>query len=206
MISRALILCLPVLCFSSAAFAGAPITQEEIDVAQKKWGGAIVSIGKAYERQEDYKALARAKVEELYAYGLGDVAFKPTKASEQQFRPTLDEAVSYFVQGVVPEDKGFALQPWSKVRFENKSVVLNDCNAIAMGNYFFTDANSGEEVKVEYTFGYLKDTQGRLRIFLHHSSLPYTKHSPGKNLTSELNLAHHSRNPVSLRPSMPSLQ
>ncbi len=40
-----------------------------------------------------------------------------------------------------------------------------------MGNYFFTDAE-GSEVKVEYTFGYVQDEVGALRINLHHSSIP----------------------------------
>jgi hypothetical protein len=40
-----------------------------------------------------------------------------------------------------------------------------------MGNYFFT-APDGAEVKVEYTFGYIQDDDGRLRIQLHHSSMP----------------------------------
>ena len=41
-------------------------------------------------------------------------------------------------------------EPWTNVRFENASVILNEKSAIAMGNYFFTETN-GNEVKVEYT-------------------------------------------------------
>lgn len=44
-----------------------------------------------------------------------------------------------------------------------------------MGNYYFTDANTNKEIKVEYTFGYIKDKDGNLKINLHHSSLPYAK-------------------------------
>ena len=40
-----------------------------------------------------------------------------------------------------------------------------------MGNYFFTD-QEGSEVKVEYTFGYVEDGDAKLRIYLHHSSMP----------------------------------
>ncbi|MEL1237112.1 MAG: hypothetical protein VXA61_10600, partial [Candidatus Neomarinimicrobiota bacterium] len=71
------------------------------------------------------------------------------------------------------EDKGFALQPWTNVRFENASVILNEDSAIAMGNYFFTETN-GNEVKVEYTFGYFLDNNDNLKINLHHSSLPFS--------------------------------
>merc|ERR1711988_15146 len=40
-----------------------------------------------------------------------------------------------------------------------------------MGNYFFTDPD-GNDVKVEYTFGYFL-AGSDLRINLHHSALPY---------------------------------
>ena len=43
---------------------------------------------------------------------------------------------------------------------------------MAMGNYFFTDPE-GAEVKVEYSFGYVLDGQGEVKIVLHHSSVPY---------------------------------
>ncbi|WP_211248384.1 hypothetical protein [Thermodesulfobacterium hydrogeniphilum] len=99
--------------------------------------------------------------------------FKPTKASVKQFRLTKEEAISYFVGGVVPEDHGFALQPWSKVRFEPAGFVIGKDLAVTMGNYYFTDANTGKEVKAEYSFGYKRAKDGRLVIILHHSSFPY---------------------------------
>ncbi len=46
--------------------------------------------------------------------------------------------------------------------------------AIALGNYYFTPANGGGEVKVEYTFAYTKDKDGKLRIIGHGSHLPYS--------------------------------
>ena len=113
---------------------------------------------------------------ELYAFDLGDVLFKPTKAEKKQFRLEADGAKSYFIGGNIKfdEDKGFALQPWQSVKFENASVVLNETHALAMGNYFFTDL-SGIMVKVEYTFGYIRGNNGNLKINLHHSSLPFKK-------------------------------
>lgn len=100
--------------------------------------------------------------------------FKPTKCELQQFRPTKYEALSYFIAGdnrTCKEDKGFAIQPWTKVRFKNSGLILDDKRAIAMGNYFFTDLD-GNEAKVEYTFGY-KLVGPELKIDLHHSSFPY---------------------------------
>merc|ERR1711874_847148 len=61
-------------------------------------------------------------------------------------------ALSYFVGANTdyPEDKGFALKPWTGVRFENNGVLLEGTTALAQGNYFFTDTD-GKETKVEYT-------------------------------------------------------
>jgi hypothetical protein len=99
--------------------------------------------------------------------------FKPTLAAVEQFRPTFEQALSYFVasNNACPEDKGFAIKGWTKVRFENTDIILDGSTALAMGNYFFTPPK-GEEVKVEYTFGYVLDDAGALRINLHHSSMP----------------------------------
>lgn len=149
------------------------ITREEIINAQNTWGNAIVAIGKKSQDGEDFEGLAEQTVDNLYAYDEGNVLFKPTLASEQQFRLTEEDALSYFVGGDIPEDKGFALQPWSNVRFENAAFSLNCKTALAMGNYYFTDAKTGEETKVEYSFGYIRNTDGKLLIILQDSSLPF---------------------------------
>ena len=149
------------------------ITEKEVIKAQETWANAIVEIGKAYKEKGDYKTVAANTVDNLYGYDEGKVLFKPTKAAEGQFRLTEEDALSYFVKGKISEDKGFALQPWSKVRFENAGVSVSCSDAVAMGNYYFTDANTNKETKVEYTFGYRKSEDGKLLIDLHHSSLPF---------------------------------
>lgn len=155
-----------------AALAAA-LTEEDVHAAQQQWGAGIVAIGEAYQNDGDYAAAAQEVLDSLYGYAYGPVLFKPTKAAEVPFRLSEKEAHSYFVGGIVEEDKGFALQPWSAVRFENADILLDDDSALAMGHYYFTDAESGDEVKVEYAFGYFKDEEGTVRIHLHHSSLPY---------------------------------
>ena len=150
-----------------------PITEAEVSEAQEIWGSGIVAIGQAYLDGGDYAAVAADHVDTLYNYGEGGVLFKPTKAAEEQFRLTEDEALSYFVGGSVPEDTGFALQPWTAVRFENADIITSEDSAVAMGNYFFTDGATGNEVKVEYTFGYVRGDDGDLLINVHHSALPY---------------------------------
>ncbi|RJU80407.1 MAG: phosphoribosyl-AMP cyclohydrolase [Candidatus Poseidoniales archaeon] len=151
----------------------AMVTVAEVEKAQQAWGEGIVAISAAHGSGEDYVGRATTHVESLYAYGMSPVLFKPTMAAVQQFRPTFDEALSYFTasNGACPEDTGFAIQGWTKVRFDNQNMILNESSAIAMGNYFFTSPE-GNEVKVEFTFGYMRDSNGALRINVHHSSLP----------------------------------
>ena len=149
------------------------VTLGDVEDAQKAWGEGIVAIATAHSTGGDYVEVARNHVETLYAYGLTAVLFKPTLAAIEQFRPTFDQALSYFVasNNECSEDKGFAIKGWTHVRFENSDVILGESTALAMGNYFFT-APDGDEVKVEYTFGYMVDSVGNLRIQLHHSSMP----------------------------------
>lgn len=150
------------------------ITEKQIAAAQKAWGNGIVKIGKLKDNSAAANMAALEHLDNLYAYDTVKVLFKPTKAADIQFRDTKDKALSYFVTGEIPEDTGFALQPWTNVRFENHATSIHGETAIAMGNYYFT-TTAGDEVKVEYSFGYLCDEDGNLKIFLHHSSLPYSK-------------------------------
>ena len=45
---------------------------------------------------------------------------------------------------------------------------------IAMGSYDFTCATTGNVATVEYIFGYKRSKDGKSRIFLHRSSIPYS--------------------------------
>ena len=145
----------------------------DVEKAQQAWGDGIVAIAAAHSTGGDFVGIATNHVNTLYAYQMGPVLFKPTLAAVDQFRPTFETALSYFVasNGACPEDKGFAIKGWTNVRFDNSDVIIDGNTALAMGNYFFTDPD-GSEVKVEYTFGYIQDDDGNLRIQLHHSSMP----------------------------------
>ena len=151
------------------------VTVADVENAQLAWGDGIVAIASAHKTGGDYVQIARNHVETLYAYDMTPVLFKPTFAAIDQFRPTFDSALSYFVasNNECPEDNGFAINGWTKVRFENTNIIVDETTALAMGNYFFTTPE-GDEVKVEYTFGYIIDSSGNLRIQLHHSSMPAT--------------------------------
>ena len=151
------------------------ITNEEVKKIQNTWGEGVVKIGSLKNNRIECEKFTSEFLDNLYAFEIGNVLFKPTKCAIEQFRPTKSEALSYFIAGddrACNEDKGFAIQPWTKVRFENSGFILEEDRALSMGNYFFTDLN-GDEAKVEYTFGY-KLINGKLKIDLHHSSFPYT--------------------------------
>lgn len=153
------------------------ITEQEVVNAQIAWGNGIVKIGQTFSEGGDYVAAASDHINQFYGYDLSLVLFKPTLASVDQFRASFDGALSYFVGGnpSYPEDKGFALQPWTQVRWENAGITNNSCTqAIAMGNYYFTPQSGAAETKVEYTIGYIKDAEGDLRMVVHQSSLPYS--------------------------------
>lgn len=157
---------------SASSASSAPITKADVAEAQQAWGEGIVTIGEAFSEGEDYTEAAEEHIERFYAYGSHPVLFKPTLAADEQFRGDFDGALSYFVGGSIAEDNGFAIAPYTDVRWENEGTFIDSDSAMAMGNYFFT-RTTGEEVKVEYSFGYVRDNEGDLKIVLHHSSLPY---------------------------------
>ena len=150
------------------------ITRDDIEKAQRSWGDALIEVG-ACSTWEEAHARATDLVKQHYHWGGQPVLFCPTRAADQQFRSTIESAVSYFVgrDSNHTEDHGFALQPWTAVRFENSNVVCFEEVALAMGNYFFTQTD-GTEVKVEYSFGYVRNDAGSVQIQLHHSAMPFS--------------------------------
>merc|ERR1711920_950963 len=138
----------------------APITVEEVEAAQKLWADSIAEISKVYADKGDYVAAAGEAAGKLYGYGKSDVLFKPTKATANPFRPTADDAMSYFVGAEAMkndkfkgEDAGFAInggRGWKEVVFNNHQVDLNGPTAQAMGDYLFTDATSGDKEVVAH--------------------------------------------------------
>ena len=151
------------------------IREEDVLSIQKEWADSIISIGKIFLNKGNYILEAEKTLKKLYAFDISNVLFKPTFASQNQFRNSFEDALSYFVGGNIEEDNGFAIKPWFKIRFSENKIVISRDNAIAMGNYYFTSVEDKKnETKVEYTFGYIKDKKGNLRINLHHSSIPHS--------------------------------
>ena len=161
------------------------ITEAEVNAAQQAWCEALVAIGKTNTEGGDAKALAEKVLTEAYDYDNGKVFFKPTLAfGPNTFRNTKEGALAYFVGGnpKFPEDKGFALTPWIKARYDNAGDGNNGIQiygdiAITMGNVWVTDKN-GKEVMVDKTWVFKKGTDGKFRIIVHKSALPF---SPAKS-------------------------
>ncbi|MGB5864264.1 MAG: phosphoribosyl-AMP cyclohydrolase [Sulfitobacter sp.] len=148
------------------------LTLPEVTEFKHAWGEGIVNIGEVHTNGGDYRQAATDHIQNFYAYGERPVLFKPTLASVDQFRGSFEEALSYFVGGDLAEDGGFAIAPYTDVRWESEGTLINGDTALTMGNYFFMQPD-GNEVKVEYTFGFEKLENGETKIVLHHSSLPF---------------------------------
>ena len=150
------------------------ITEEEINKAQEIWAESIIHIGTLKDNRDAHLSEASKLLDNLYAFDLTKVLFKPTKAAQEPFRLEKEAALSYFVGGNsnFPEDHGFALHPWNSIRFENASFILEEKRALVMGHYFFR-GEGVDELKVEYSFSYRKTGDQKLKIDLHHSSLPF---------------------------------
>jgi hypothetical protein len=156
------------------------ITYDEVNAAQQAWCDALVKIGKLKEEGGDYRAFAEQVLSEAYNYDNGKVFFKPTLAfGDQTFRNDKKGALAYFVGGDkdYPNDKGFALTPWVKARYDNagkanEGIQIYGSVAITMGNVWVT-GKDGKEVMVDKTWVFKKGKDGKLRIIVHKSALPF---------------------------------
>jgi hypothetical protein len=160
--------------------AQAIITYDEVNAAQQAWCDALVEIGKLKEEGGDYKTFAEEVLTKAYNYDNGKVFFKPTLAyGDQTFRNDKKGALAYFIGGDpdFPNDKGFALTPWVKARYDNagknnEGIQIYGSIAITMGNVWVTD-KTGKEVMVDKTWVFKKGKDGKLKIIVHKSSLPF---------------------------------
>jgi hypothetical protein len=160
------------------SIANRAISESEVLAAQKAWGEALVAISTTYDAKglKDAKALAGTIIDAAYGYQFGPVLFKPTlTVAPQTFRTNRAGALAYFVgdDPSFPMDKGFALNGWRKVEIKNEAIFISGNTATTMGNVMITN-KEGKVTTVDKTWQFIKDDNGKLRIILHHSSLPYT--------------------------------
>ena len=163
---------------SLSAFANTAITEAEVVAAQRGWCQALVDISSTHAKsgQAAAKAMAEKVIDAAYNYQAGPVLFKPTLTeTPQTFRTTRAGALAYFVGGdtTFPKDKGFALNGWTKCESKNTAVYIDRDSATSMGNVMIT-GKDGKVTTVDKTWQYRKDDAGKLRIVLHHSSLPFS--------------------------------
>ncbi len=161
-----------------APIYSANITETEVIAAQKAWGDALVAISNTYasDGQKAAATLASKVLDEAYGYNLGPVLFKPTLTeAPQTFRTTKAGALAYFVGGDsdFPNDAGFALKGWTKVEIVNAGIHINGDVASTMGNVIITNKD-GSVTTVDKTWKFKKTDDGKLRIVVHHSSLPFS--------------------------------
>lgn len=159
------------------ATARASISQAEVLAAQQAWGSALVQISRDYEDGGIAKATATASavLDAAYGYNLGPVLFKPTlTVTPQTFRTTREGALAYFVGNnpAFPADSGFALKGWRSVSVDNAAIRIDGDNAQTLGKVRMTDRD-GNVTEVDKSWAYKKDSNGVLRIVVHHSSLPH---------------------------------
>ncbi|VTR99361.1 hypothetical protein [Tuwongella immobilis] len=156
-----------------------PITPAEVNATQQAWCDGLVAIGKVAKAGGDYRAVTTKLIDDLYDYREGTVFFKPTLSTgKNTFRPTREGAISYFIGGSdrFPEDSGFALKGWQKVTFDNNAaengMQIHGEIAITMGNVYLTN-DKGDVTKVDKTFVFRRGKDGKLRLCVHKSALPF---------------------------------
>ncbi|MTH63834.1 hypothetical protein [Paracoccus shanxieyensis] len=155
------------------------ITPEMVNAAQQAWCDGLVRVSQTHRSGGQVKAVASAMIDDLYDYKNGVVFFKPTLAQgKNTFRATHKGALSYFVGGDpdFPEDTGFALKGWDKAWYDNNAaengIQIHGDIAITMGNVYLADVD-GNEIMVDKTFVFRLCEDGKLRLCVHKSALPY---------------------------------
>lgn len=146
------------------------ITEKNIIQFISSWTNELLNIHKAYLSGSDYELLGRTFIKKHYLFDDELVLFKPTMTSKTIFRNDTESALSYFIGGKFPEDKGFALQAFSKINIEEINTIIEDALIAVMGIFNFESEKSNESYRVAFTF-VLKETKSGLKIKIHHSSL-----------------------------------
>ncbi len=150
-------------------------TEQMVVETLQLWCDNVVKIGAIYSEGGDYTAAADKVLSDNYDYDNGKVLFKPTLAfGPQTFRPTKEGALAYFVGGneQFPNDKGFKLKPWVKVWFNKLDYVIHGDLAILQCNVHLIGEDDSH-IFVNKSFVFKLCDDGKARIMLHQSSLPY---------------------------------
>jgi hypothetical protein len=146
------------------------ITNKNITEFITSWRDGIILVQKAYIANNDYKKQARNFVDNHYLFNEELVLFKPTLTNDVVFRNTPDDAVSYFIGGKYPEDKGFALNDFEDIEIDEINTIIEKELIAVMGVFILKLKNTNDPLRIAFTF-ILKSTNSGLKIKIHHSSL-----------------------------------
>ena len=153
------------------------INEKDLNDVLNAWGDGIILISKTYDEKgiDETSKVAKKILQNLYAFELGPILFKPTLSTGiQTFRSNLEGALSYFIGNNTkyPSDDGFGIKSWYKFESKTSETFIENNIAIWMGSVTLTKKN-GNILKVDKSLAYKKLSNGKLKIILHHSSLPY---------------------------------
>jgi hypothetical protein len=146
------------------------ITDKNITEFISSWRDGIILIQKAYIANNDYKERARHFVDNHYLFNEELVLFKPTLTNDVVFRNTTDDALSYFIGGKYPEDKGFALKNFEDIEINEVNTIIEKELIAVMGVFILKLKDTTRPLRIAFTF-ILKSTNSGLKIKIHHSSL-----------------------------------
>lgn len=160
---------------SSIGQASMTFTDDMVHTALQAWCDNVVLTGKVHSEGGDVKAFSADVLLDSYDYENGKVLFKPTLTyGAQTFRPTKEGALAYFVgnDNNFSNDKGFKLKPWVKVWYSKMDYILHGDLAIVQCNVHFI-GDDDSHIFVNKSFVFRRYDDGKVRIILHQSSLPY---------------------------------
>ena len=146
------------LCFISTTLHANQITESEVLKAQKAWAEGMQSISKMKAKKQ--ASAAKKWVLSLYAFPKHPVLFKPT--TQNKIILTQKDTIDYFT----PKNK----LKINRITFKNADIIYLQDSAIAMGQYRFEIEGIKDPYLFDYTFVYIKDNKGALKIIAHHSS------------------------------------
>ena len=146
------------------------INKDEVVSFLDSWKSGVVNIGQTYTENNDFVSVAKDFISKHYNFNEGEVLVKPTFTKEVIFRNNKEDALSYFVKGNIPEDKGFAIKPWKKIDLLDINIIIEIGYCFCMGVLELFPLSKNENTKVAFTFMLVKDTNDSLKIKVHHSS------------------------------------
>ena len=145
------------------------MSSNQIEHFLNSWKDGVLEIGRVYVEGGDYEKCAEKFISLHYAFDNEEVLFKPTFTKEVIFRNSKELALSYFIGGDIPEDNGFALKPWGKIKLEELNAIEENNLIVAMGTLSMKPVNMEENTMIAFTF-LLVNIDDSLKIKVHHSS------------------------------------